>query len=616
MLELLSKYAIEHDLFPEPGFQPKKVRWAIVCDEKARFQDVIELGDTNQKKNLGQTFPKCPNFSQREMVARGSTKSQFLIETSEVVALSGDKPEDKKIIEKHKYFIELLRLAGESMPELLLLAEELSNIEVITRIRSRLVALKAKADDKITFLIKDSFLVESDRWRDWYRIFRKGLIHSKASPGNARRCFLTGELIEPVRTHDTKIKGLTDVGGLSTGDVLIGYQQESFWSYGFEQSLNAAMSEESATMYCTGLNHLIETYGYRLAGIKVVHWFNDKDISADEDPFNWLVEGDEQKELTAQHRAKKLLEALRTGERVDLKNNYFYALTMSGASGRIMIRDWMEGQFEELVSNIHNWFDDLKIVNYTGNRIIKSPKMERIITSLLKPQIKGQKYENWVKPLGSARISLWKAAVRGELIPYSVLAQIVIEDTKFRISATLEEAEKKDRREAANAISLLHTRMGLMKAYHLRKTRAKGVMSMSQDLRPYLNENHPHPAYHCGRLMSVLARLQSSALGNVGAGVIQRYFAAASSTPALVLGRITVTSQHHLSKLEPGLAYWYENKISNIWARIKDNLPRTLTLEEQSLFALGYYQQMADFRNTYTSDSNQNKEGSNEQSNY
>jgi CRISPR-associated protein Csd1 len=79
----------------------------------------------------------------------------------------------------------------------------------------------------------------------------------------------------------------------------------------------------------------------------------------------------------------------------------------------------------------------------------------------------------------------------------------------------------------------------------------------------------------------------------VGAGIVQRYYAAASSTPALVLGRLVRTSQFHLNKLDPGLAHWFEDRIAGIWGRIKDNPPRTLNLEEQSLFAMGYYQQLA-----------------------
>lgn len=119
---------------------------------------------------------------------------------------------------------------------------------------------------------------------------------------------------------------------------------------------------------------------------------------------------------------------------------------------------------------------------------------------------------------------------------------------------------------------------------------------MADRLDPALNEDFPSPAYQCGRLMAVLADLQRAALDDVRAGVVQRYYAAASTTPALVLGRLTRTSQFHLNKLDPGLAYWYESKIAGIWSRLREAPPRTLSLEEQSLFALGYYQQLADMR--------------------
>jgi CRISPR-associated protein Csd1 len=93
--------------------------------------------------------------------------------------------------------------------------------------------------------------------------------------------------------------------------------------------------------------------------------------------------------------------------------------------------------------------------------------------------------------------------------------------------------------------------------------------------------------------MAVYARLQYAALGDVGAGVVQRFYAAASATPSLVLGRLARLSQFHLNKLQPGLARYFETKIASIWSRIGDRPPGALKLEEQSLFALGYYQQLA-----------------------
>ena len=109
----------------------------------------------------------------------------------------------------------------------------------------------------------------------------------------------------------------------------------------------------------------------------------------------------------------------------------------------------------------------------------------------------------------------------------------------------------------------------------------------------HLNPDHPEAAYQCGRLLAILARLQRSALGDVGAGVVQRYYSAASQTPALTIGRLMSNAKNHLSKLDGGLQHWYENQIADVMACIDSSIPKTLDLEKQSLFALGYYQQIA-----------------------
>jgi len=133
---------------------------------------------------------------------------------------------------------------------------------------------------------------------------------------------------------------------------------------------------------------------------------------------------------------------------------------------------------------------------------------------------------------------------------------------------------------------LSHAGAGLLKAFHVRE----GDRHMTSNL----NEDHPDPAYHCGRLMAMLAAVQHRALGDVGAGVVQRYYAAASATPALVLGRLTRLSQFHLDKLDRGLARWHEGRIADTWGRIPaQDLPTTLSLAQQSVFALGYYHQIA-----------------------
>ncbi|MFA4911111.1 MAG: type I-C CRISPR-associated protein Cas8c/Csd1 [Desulfobacteria bacterium] len=586
MLELLINYARTHlPSAPEPGFAAKDVRWVINCDAQGNFLDVIELGDTTRKKNKGQLFVKCPAMSLGEKKSEGVTKSHFLVDSAEVVILFSKTPDDEKILAKHRYFAFLLREAASAMPELGMLAEKVLKPEVLDAIRQRLVAQKGRPTDKVTFRIGDIFPVDSTRWHEWWRSFRCTLAAAQHSSGSSdvMRCFASGMLVEPARIHSDKITGLADVGGLRAGDVLVGFKQDSFCSFGLEKAFNVAVSDDMAATYCAALNELIRKSGQRVAGTKVVHWFKGKDIPKDDDPLYWLQEGSGEKELNAQHRAQELLNAIRKGAYPDIGENYYYALTLSGASGRIMVRDWMEGKFEELVKKIFDWFEDLSIVHRDGKGLAPSPKFMAVLGATVR------ELDELTNPFVA---KMWRVAVRGEIIPEAALAK-----TFGRVKVDILKDEP-----------VSHAGIGLIKAYHVRNNRMKGGNKMAEDIKPYLNENHPHPAYQCGRLMAVLAKLQRSALGDVGAGIVQRYYAAASSTPALVLGRLVRTSQAHLNKLEPGLANWYENIIASIWGHIKDMVPATLTLEEQTLFALGYYQQIAHKGTNTPKNDNQTKE--------
>ena len=127
----------------------------------------------------------------------------------------------------------------------------------------------------------------------------------------------------------------------------------------------------------------------------------------------------------------------------------------------------------------------------------------------------------------------------------------------------------------------------------------------------YLNKEHPEPAYQCGRLLAVLASLQKAAIPDVGAGVVQRYYVAASQTPGLTIGRLMSNAKNHIGKVasdRPGLASWFEDQIAEIMSQIQDYIPKTLNLDQQSLFALGYYQQIASRKDKSINDNNNTTE--------
>ena len=579
MLHLLKKYAVEKGLVLEPGFKAKDVRWAIVLDETGSFIEVLELGDPGDKKNRGQMFAQCPDLSQPEMIAGGVIRSQFLVETAEVVALyakeknqSGQAGKNEKILEKHQYFKNLLQEASQVDPRLLVAFQCISNDAELGKIQERLRRHKAKETDKVTFRIAGNFLVEDHSWHHWWRKYRSALAPSGPRTDRNMLCMMTGDLVLPAKTHP-KIAGLAGVGGMPSGDVLIGFDKDAFSSYGLQQSQNASLSEACAAIYRSALENLIKETGHKIGPAIVIHWF-DKKVQREDDPFGFLTLPGETEELLAQHHCSEMLKSIKTGNRPDLRNNHYFSMTLSGASGRIMLRDWMEGSFEKLITNIATWFKDLEIVRRDGEMPAPDPKFLAVLGATVRD----------LQDLQGPFISkMWRCAVNGELVPRSAVAQAL-----FRFKTDMVQRQK----EPFN-----HARMGLIRAYLVRKARFQGESDMANELKPSLNESHPHPAYHAGRLLAVMAALQKRALGDVGAGIVQRYYAAASATPALVLGRLVRTSQFHLSKLDsPGLAVWYENMLAEIWSRIQDSIPRTLNLEEQSLFALGYYQQIANMR--------------------
>ncbi len=590
MLNLLIDYANTHGLTVEPGFKPKTVRWVIVVDGNGRFLNIQELGDSDDKKNRGQTFAVCPDLSQPEMKAGGAGCRHFLVDNLEVAVLLGKKgdvrtddsiDEDarKKAEAKHIYFVSLLHKASAVLKELDGIATLLESSAGLTEIQKAFSEKPFKPTDRVTFAVTDRmpmFLVEDDAWHQWWRDFRQGLLTKKSakkkspdrvnknqpSARDSMRCFGSGKLVEPVLTHP-KIEGLSDVGGLSMGDVLAGFKQESFCSYCLNQSKNAAVAEDMAAAYRGALNNLIKHHGRRLTGAKVVYWYAGKEAVPDKfDPLSFLANAEKEDEVErdAQFKGGSFLDMIRTGKRVDLLNYSYYSLTLSGASGRVMIRDWIEGQFGELAENIDVWFDHLAIVRRDGNGLASRPRFLAVLGGLVRD------LKDVPPPLEA---KLWRVAVRKEQIPAFVMTQSL---ARVKVDIIQDEPMR-------------YARMGLLKAYHIRKG--------DQDMQPYLNEEHRSPAYHCGRLMAVYADLQRAALVDVGAGVVQRYYAAASATPALILGRLSRGSQFHLNKLEGGLARWYEQRLASIWACFEKDPPSMLTLEEQSLFALGYYQQIA-----------------------
>ena len=121
-----------------------------------------------------------------------------------------------------------------------------------------------------------------------------------------------------------------------------------------------------------------------------------------------------------------------------------------------------------------------------------------------------------------------------------------------------------------------------------------------------LNPDETNVAYRLGRLFAVYENVQRAALDTVNATIKDRYFGAASATPASIFPLLERNSAHHLASLRKGdkggLAHWFEREIDAILSAVETAFPRSLRLEDQGRFALGYHHQRATKRRASEND--------------
>jgi len=102
-------------------------------------------------------------------------------------------------------------------------------------------------------------------------------------------------------------------------------------------------------------------------------------------------------------------------------------------------------------------------------------------------------------------------------------------------------------------------------------------------------------AYVCGQIFAKLENIQYATLGDRNAGIRERYFTYAMTSPASAFGRLFDLNSKHFTKLKnekAGLAITLDKELQELCQDIDiNNLPATFLLEQKGQFAIGYYHQ-------------------------
>lgn len=384
-------------------------------------------------------------------------------------------------------------------------------------------------------------------------------------------CLATGERGPVARLHPA-VKGV--LGAQSSGASIVSFNLDAFESFGKKQGANAPVSERAAFAYTAALNAMLARESrqrVRIGDATTVFWAEAAASAAEEAEalFEAMLSGPPSDEEEAA-RVRVKLEAIAQGQPLAAAapnvedDTRIYVLGLAPNAARLSIRFWHVDSIGVLANRVGKHWRDLRLEPLPWT---SPPPVWR----LLYETAAQRKAENIPPTLGGA---LMRAILTGGPYPRALLAVVV---ARIR-------ADK----------NVTDMRAAICKAVLARDHR---LGFEEEDVPVSLNPDEPNPAYRLGRLFAVYEGLQRAALGRVNATVKDRYFGAASATPAAVFPLLERNSAHHLSSLRKGekggLAHWFDAEIDAILGGVDTEFPRSFRIEDQGRFALGYHHQRA-----------------------
>lgn len=517
-----------------PSYHKRQdVRWILSITADGQFEGFVETDNLIDAPYMKRSGSKPPPYL-------------LVDKPGYVVGLPRSESEKhrKSAAWRHDAYIELVEACAEAAPGPALEAYLTFLAEHVEEAHKAAAEREMKVGDLIAPRVDGHLLTASEEVRAFWIDAQDRAAAEKSNL--EAECLICGEEQPIARTHPVELQLGPDRVGLITGNA------DAFLSYGLEQSEIAPVCQPCARTYGEALRYLLtsEKHRLRLADVTWVFWTREP---IDADPFGLLSRADETE-------VKNLLESVYGTHPAEAEANDFYALALTSNISRLAVRSWLTATVSEVQKRLAAYFERMRLSGRDGQ-----PRYHGVYA------LAGSLVREFNESSKQAVAHLVRHALQGRRrpLPLSLLHQAV-------------------RRARADDYAMTHPRAALIKLVLLSQS------NPPEDLMEQLNENHSSAAYQCGRLLAVLEGIQQRAI-NPNTTLVDRYYGTASTAPASVFGNLMRGVQSHLSKLRRdedtrGLYHYFNRQIEEIASRL-DGFPRTLTMEQQGLFALGYYQQ-------------------------
>ncbi len=547
LLQRLCEYAERRPDVPPPMYQRQPVRYIIDLDGDGRLLGIIDTADPASRETRRGVQRFAPH-----VVRTSGVRAKLLVDKGSYVfgyvppgvAAGRERRE-------HEAFIDLVRhcAAATAEPSVHVVASFLDGLQL----EQPDLPPDFDSEAQLTFRVGGTTIpIDLPSVRDYWAVSQAGGL-----TGEAMGCMVCGQVRPIALVHSVPIKRIPN--GQTSGNQMISANARAFESYGLGGSQIAPTCLPCAEKYGNALNALLgeEATHLRVADVVYAFWTPEP---AGFRPGRTLSAPDPTE-------VRQLIGAARSGRAaaIEVDATAFYAVGLGASGSRVVVRDWIDTTVGEAKRRLGRYFELQELVGSDG-----APGEPLPIWRLANATVRDPRKEAAPAAVPSALLGL---ALGGTPPPLGLLFQAV---RRCR-------AEQGVTRERAALIKMV-----LGSRHHI----DEGGTAMTE-----LDVTNTTPAYLCGRLLAILDAVQQRALNNPNATIVDKYYGTASSAPATVFGTLLHGAQAHLGKLrkDPRTQAAHaalERRLEEVMAPLT-GFPPTLTLQEQGLFALGFYHQRA-----------------------